>query len=185
MDEREGILGVMTRRGRDPSREGPPLTVGALPYEHSEAGRLLCALHAEQVALYGFADRPDDTPPGEFALPRGEFLTARLNDATVGCGDWHLFAPGTAEVKRMYVVPAARGRGVGRRVLREIECRAAAHGVRHMLLETGAPPPVPTTVATPRRCRAQQMGEVRRGGPPSSTTQRVGRSRPVSVRGGA
>jgi ribosomal protein S18 acetylase RimI-like enzyme len=135
-----GTISGMTQRGQGLSRRGLGLTVGALPYEHSEAGRLLWALHAEQAGLYGFADRPDDTPPGEFALPRGQFLTARLNTSrtAVGCGGWHLLTPAVAEIKRMYVTPAARGRGVGRCLLHELERRAAAHGAQHILLETGA-----------------------------------------------
>lgn len=130
----------MTPHGRGWSQQCLGLTVGALHYEHDEADGLLWALHAEQSGLYGFADRPDDTSPDEFQPPRGEFLIARLNTActAVGCGGWHLLAPGTAEIKRMYVTPDARGRGVGRRLLQEIERRAVTHGVRNMLLETGS-----------------------------------------------
>jgi len=45
--------------------------------------------------------------------------------------------PATAEVKRMYVDPDQRGRGVGWAVLRELEATAKQIGVRRLVLETG------------------------------------------------
>jgi ribosomal protein S18 acetylase RimI-like enzyme len=116
----------------------PVLT--AVPYDDPEARRLTGALHAEQAGLYGFADDPSDTPPDDFAAPHGQFVIARYGDtpAAVGCGGWHLLTPGTAEVKRMYVSPAARGRGLGRYILQHLEEAATAHGATHVLLETGA-----------------------------------------------
>ena len=41
------------------------------------------------------------------------------------------------ELKRMYVVPAARGRGLGRRVLEELEAEARALGYASLVLESG------------------------------------------------
>jgi GNAT superfamily N-acetyltransferase len=49
--------------------------------------------------------------------------------------------PGVGEVKRMYVVPTARRRGVSRRLLTGLEARAADLGYERLLLETGTPQP--------------------------------------------
>ena len=65
-------------------------------------------------------------------------LVARDDDGTpVGCGALRPLEPGAAELKRMYVVPAARGRGVSRLLLVALEAEAAARGWTTLRLETG------------------------------------------------
>ncbi|MET7487656.1 GNAT family N-acetyltransferase [Streptomyces sp. NPDC005538] len=126
------------------SHAGPPPSLSALsiapaPYDSVGVQRMLKEFRASQVALYGHADDPSDTPPGEYQAPRGLFLLAR--DAAgqpLGCGGWHLLSAGTGEIKRMYVRPAARGRSLGRQILRLLENDARAHGLAHTQLETGA-----------------------------------------------
>jgi len=56
----------------------------------------------------------------------------------VGCGGLRTLAPGVAEIKRMFVTSQARGAGHGRRLLRELERLAAAHGHRSVRLLTTA-----------------------------------------------
>ena len=68
--------------------------------------------------------------------PAGLFLVATLYSEAVGCGGLKFHGDGPAEVKRMWVAPAARGLGLGRRLLTELESRAAAHGVTVLRLET-------------------------------------------------
>jgi GNAT superfamily N-acetyltransferase len=75
--------------------------------------------------------------PAEVAPGRGAFLVAFEGDAAVGCGGIRVLEPGTAEVKRMFVDPACRGRGVAARVLAALEDRARSYGVTRFLLETG------------------------------------------------
>ncbi|MGW1002190.1 GNAT family N-acetyltransferase [Streptomyces sp. NPDC002520] len=100
---------------------------------------MLRDFRASQVALYGYADDPSDTPPDEFVPPRGLFLLAcDPPGRPLGCGGWHLLGPGVGEIKRMYVQPEARGRALGRQILRSLEDDARAHGLDHMQLETGA-----------------------------------------------
>ncbi|MGH3912969.1 MAG: GNAT family N-acetyltransferase [Pseudonocardiaceae bacterium] len=61
---------------------------------------------------------------------------------TVGCTPVELRTrAGDAELKRMYVVPAARGRGLSRVLLTELERRASTAGRRRMVLETGVRQP--------------------------------------------
>jgi DNA-binding MarR family transcriptional regulator/GNAT superfamily N-acetyltransferase len=68
--------------------------------------------------------------------PAGLFLVATLHSEAVGCGGLKFHGEAPAEIKRMWVAPAARGLGLGRRLLAELECRAAAHGVTVLRLET-------------------------------------------------
>jgi DNA-binding MarR family transcriptional regulator/ribosomal protein S18 acetylase RimI-like enzyme len=83
-------------------------------------------------------------PPGEGASlpgappPSGEFLLAREEDEPVGCGVWQRLAPGVAEIRHVWVAPAARGLGLGRRLLGALESAAAAHGHRTVRLGTHA-----------------------------------------------
>ena len=72
----------------------------------------------------------------ELTPPVGALLVARDAGTAVGCGavKFHVGAP--AELKRMWVSPAARGLGLGRRLLLELEQLAAASGARVVRLET-------------------------------------------------
>ena len=73
----------------------------------------------------------------EVAEGRGAFFVAYIDGQPVGCGAVRRIEPTVAEIKRMYVAPAARGRGVGRRILVELEAEARQLGVRRLVLETG------------------------------------------------
>jgi ribosomal protein S18 acetylase RimI-like enzyme len=99
------------------------------------ARKLIHDLCAEVSARYG-------TPPSPFslseaAMERTIFLIARLDKEPVGCGAVRCIDEGTAEVKRMYVAPAGRRRGIARRILAELERSAVDFGYRAIRLETG------------------------------------------------
>jgi len=72
----------------------------------------------------------------ELTPPAGVLLIARLHDRPVGCGALKFHADASAELKRMWVAPVARGIGLGRRLLREIERHASEAGVAVLRLET-------------------------------------------------
>jgi len=72
----------------------------------------------------------------ELTPPAGLLLVATLHGEPVGCGALKFHGDGPAEVKRMWVSPAHRGLGLGRRILAELEARAAAGGARALRLET-------------------------------------------------
>ncbi len=68
--------------------------------------------------------------------PAGLVLVARVRSDPVGCGALKLHADGVAELKRMWVSPRVRGLGLGRRLLFELERRAAESGATVVHLET-------------------------------------------------
>lgn len=72
----------------------------------------------------------------EMTPPAGLFLLATLRDAPVGCGALKFHDGEPAEIKRMWVAPSARGLGLGRRLLAELEARAAANRASAVRLET-------------------------------------------------
>jgi DNA-binding MarR family transcriptional regulator/GNAT superfamily N-acetyltransferase len=73
---------------------------------------------------------------GEMAPPTGLFLIARLRGAPVGCGGLLLHDDEPPEIKRMWVAPASRGLGLGRRLLAELEHHARASGANTVRLDT-------------------------------------------------
>lgn len=78
------------------------------------------------------ADHPND----ELAPPAGFFLVATHGGSLAGCVGVRFGPAGFAELKRMFVVPEARGLGGGTVLLAAAEERAAAQGVRTMRLQT-------------------------------------------------
>jgi DNA-binding MarR family transcriptional regulator/GNAT superfamily N-acetyltransferase len=72
----------------------------------------------------------------ELTPPAGLLLVAVLHAEPVGCGALKFHGDGPAEIKRMWVAPSVRSLGLGRRLLAELEERAAAHHVRTLRLET-------------------------------------------------
>jgi GNAT superfamily N-acetyltransferase len=100
--------------------------------------QLIAALNAELEGLY-----PEEganhfrLDADEVADGRGAFLVAYADGRAVGCGAVRRNDPDVAEIKRMYVVPEARGRGIARQVLGELEAEARRLGVSRLVLETG------------------------------------------------
>jgi DNA-binding MarR family transcriptional regulator/GNAT superfamily N-acetyltransferase len=75
--------------------------------------------------------------PHEVRPPAGQFLVAYRHGEPIGCGAVKHKAAAPSEIKRMWISPAARGLGLGRRLLGELEACAAA-GADTARLETGA-----------------------------------------------
>ena len=71
-----------------------------------------------------------------FSEPAGLFLVAYLRGEPIGCGGLKFHEDQPADLKRMWVAESARGLGVGRRLLTELEDRARSHGARIVRLET-------------------------------------------------
>lgn len=114
--------------------------VVAEPLDGPSGARLVEQVQREYVRRYGGRD---ETPvsAGEFAPPRGTFLVAYVDGHPVACGGLRLVGSGLAEVKRMYVEPASRGRGLARQVLAALEDVARVAGATTVRLETGVAQP--------------------------------------------
>lgn len=114
---------------------------GPEPFGSPDAQALCTAQQAEMLELYeGEADIGPSRDGPMFEPPRGVFLVVRDDDGTaVACGGVTRFTHDETkgEVKRMYVVPGARGRGLGRLVLDELERHAGELGFASLVLETG------------------------------------------------
>jgi GNAT superfamily N-acetyltransferase len=101
--------------------------------------QLVAAQRAELVGRYCGDKEPGVKPSaGDVAV----VLVATENDGTpVGCGALRPLTADTAEVKRMYVVPRARRRGVSKALLAALEAEALEHGWTTLRLETGPEQP--------------------------------------------
>ncbi len=121
------------------------LAFRAASYDDEVAADLIEQVQQEYVVRYGGRD---DAPvdPAEFSPPQGLFLVAVLDGVPVGCGGWRDLGDGRVEVKRMFTAPAARGRGVARALLAELERTAAASGHARVVLETGLAQPEAMTL---------------------------------------
>jgi GNAT superfamily N-acetyltransferase len=84
---------------------------------------------AELGRLFGYVvDEALPLGSDELTPPRGLVLIARRGGVAVGCGAVKLGQPTIAEIKRMWVAPHMRGRGIGRQLLAALEARALAAG---------------------------------------------------------
>jgi GNAT superfamily N-acetyltransferase len=120
------------------------LVIESRRYDDPDVIRLVAEVQAEYVRLYGGEDAAV-VEPAEFAPPVGLFLVGSWDGTVVATGGWRRHAADQAEIKRMYVAPAARRLGLARRLLAELERTAAAAGVSRLVLNTG--PEQPEAVA--------------------------------------
>ena len=111
----------------------------AVPYDHRDATRLIAAMADEITLRYGDGGL-SPAAPQEFCYP-GVFLLAELDGAGVGCGGLRPRGAAEGEVKRMYIEPAARGRGLARVLLAALVAHAQGAGMERLLLETGTEQP--------------------------------------------
>jgi GNAT superfamily N-acetyltransferase len=115
------------------------------PFDHPDAVKLNDQVQLEYDERYG--DGGDLTPldPSMFRPPHGLYLLAYdERERPVATGGWRTqdrnaegYWDGDAEIKRMYVIPEGRGKGLARRMLAALEEDARAAGRIRMVLETG------------------------------------------------
>jgi GNAT superfamily N-acetyltransferase len=103
------------------------------------------AMREEIAAVYAGLelDGPEMPKAGaaELSPPHGAFIVGWLGDQPVCCGGIKQLPDGACEIKRMYVVPAARGRGVARELLHALEAQARKLGYAIARLDTGPKQP--------------------------------------------
>ena len=99
---------------------------------------LIGRLDAELSAMYPEPGANHFTLTGEQVTDgQGGFFVAHLDGVAAGCGAYRMIEPGTAEIKRMFVDPEARGAKVGAALLDSLEAAAVADGAARIVLETG------------------------------------------------
>jgi GNAT superfamily N-acetyltransferase len=115
-----------------------PLEIRRSALSSPDAARLIAALNAELRSAF-----PE---PGanhfslhetQVAAGDGAFLIAWQDDMAVGCGAVRRLDANTVELKRMYVAPPVRGRGIARAIVDALEHEARLLGVTRVVLETG------------------------------------------------
>jgi len=127
------------------------ITVRAEAADSLIAVRLVDAMVTEMDQLYGQPPGGgvgSGASPSDFTPPTGAFLVIYAGGKPVAGGGLKRDDDGVAEIKRMYVVPAARRQGLGRQLLEALEDRARELGYARIRLDTG-----------PRQPHAQAMYE--------------------------
>ena len=104
--------------------------------DQPEVAALLEASDAYMASLYP-AESNHMLDVASLLQPRVTFLVARVDGRAQGCGAVVDSGEGWAEVKRMFVAPAARGLKLGKRLLQAIEAIAAGRGASLLRLEMG------------------------------------------------
>jgi GNAT superfamily N-acetyltransferase len=115
-------LDIRTARLADPALE--PLRAG---------------LAEEYERLYGPNDEMSAYDAADFDPPSGAFIVARLDGRVVAGGGLRRWTDDIAEIKRMWVAPDQRRRGLGLLILRKLEAVGRLLGYRRLRLETGQP----------------------------------------------
>jgi putative acetyltransferase len=88
--------------------------------------------------------------PGDYAPPDGRLFLACYRDQLAGCVALHLLQPGVCEMKRLYLRPPFRGKGLGRVLAESVIAEARVMKCRKMRLDT-VEPVMPNAVAMYRR----------------------------------
>lgn len=116
----------------------PPVEIRRSTLSSPDAARLITALNLELTAAFPEPGANHfSLHEAQVALGDGAFMIAYLEDHAVGCGAVRRLDRATAELKRMYVDPSVRGRGIGRSLLEALEQEAHLLGVMRIVLETG------------------------------------------------
>jgi GNAT superfamily N-acetyltransferase len=107
--------------------------------EEPPASELLAEMAAELNEMYRTNSRLDlpKVEPSDLCAPGGTYLVGWEDGSAVAGGGLRSFGDGVAEIKRMFVRPAARSRGIARKLLTALESAALALGYHRARLDTG------------------------------------------------
>jgi GNAT superfamily N-acetyltransferase len=112
------------------------ITISPADVEEVLASGLLARLDADLLARYP-GEPVNGVEAEEFRAAGGYFVIVHCESQAAGCGAFRPFDSETAEIKRMYVEPRFRGRGIARAVLQAVEAEARRRGFVRSILETG------------------------------------------------
>ena len=146
--------------------------VAAISLRENERGAHIGTQQAEMNVRYG-----GDVEPGAklIAADVTVFLVARdAAGRALGCGGLRRLDAETAELKRMYVVPGARGRGLGGRIVAALEAEARRLGCHELRLESGDRQPDAHALYTLRLRADPVLGSLRAGPPRRATGAALG-----------
>jgi GNAT superfamily N-acetyltransferase len=123
-------------------RIGGVIEARRIPGTSADALELVKAMEAELATTFppGLPGPPPPTAE-QMSPPRGAYVALYDDGRLVAGGGVRELSPGVAEIKRMYVLPEARSRGLARRVLEELETAARELGYDRVRLDTGDPQP--------------------------------------------
>ena len=118
--------------------------MSSLRFERSDpdqppASELLAEMRVELNDVYESFSRLDNPPlvPDELRDPGGAYLVGYEDAGAIAGGGLRRLDDGVAEIKRMFVRPAARSRGVARALLEALELTAKELGYQKVRLDTG------------------------------------------------
>ncbi|MBV9201304.1 MAG: MarR family transcriptional regulator, partial [Alphaproteobacteria bacterium] len=136
-DERERLLAAMTEIER--LIRAASIEIRVVSPQSAAVRRCLAAYFRELAARFesGFnSGEGDPAPEEEMTPPNGFFVVARIDGRAVGCGGLRRIGKRVGEIKRMWTAPEARGQGVARRMLHELEALARDAGIEMLRLDT-------------------------------------------------
>jgi putative acetyltransferase len=105
--------------------------------DSEDARNLVRRLDEDLLQRYPGLQATHGLHPEDVADPDLTFFIARIDGCGVGCGALRRLEPRVGEIKRMYVLPEFRGRGIARQILEALESRARELGHAEVRLETG------------------------------------------------
>jgi GNAT superfamily N-acetyltransferase len=115
----------------------PELEISRVDPREPEAAALISAMTAEITAMYDHKiDGAGNFKPEDVLVPGSGFIVGRAGGVAVACGAFRPLSPEIAEVKRMFVDRAHRGRGYSAAILRALERMAGESGYTTVWLET-------------------------------------------------
>ena len=114
------------------------LQICQTPYSAPVARSLIGQWHAEMVRRNRefVPERASMVAPGDFERPRGAFLVAFRDGEAIGCAGLRDLGNRVGEIKRVFVSPVARGRGLATALLVSLEELARLFGYRRLRLDT-------------------------------------------------
>jgi putative acetyltransferase len=113
------------------------ITICFEPPTSHDAQNLIRQLDEDLLRRYPALQQTHGLHPQDAIDPDFTFVIARIDSSAVGCGALRRIEPGICEIKRMFVLPDFRRRGIARRILEALESRARELRETSVLLETG------------------------------------------------